>query len=119
MSLLKEALGSQAALCWAGAKVRGWVRGVEVLGGDGEERCMSEDLSWAVGRTEGPQRKDCSLGLLRKRKKGLGEGSLCLREGFWCSPQLTDLPASAPSPGTDFISVSAVLGRVFSEAFSS
>ena len=30
---------------------------------------MSEDLSWAVGRTEGPQRKDCSLGLLRKREK--------------------------------------------------
>lgn len=62
MSLLKT-FGSQAKalLCWAGAKVRVGTR-VEVLWGDGEEAVHGEDLSWAVGRTEGPQRKDCSLG---------------------------------------------------------
>lgn len=58
---------------------------------------MSEDLSWAVGRTEGPQRKDCSLGLLRKRKKKKGLGREPVPEGgIWCSPQLTDLVRFSP-----------------------
>lgn len=68
----------------------------------------------AKGRQSSPRRKDGRLGLWRKNDRGEGREPLP-RRGFWCSPHLTDLVAAAAplappcSPGTDLITISAVL----------
>lgn len=56
--------------------------------------CMSRVLTWVWEGQRGHQRKDCRLGLVRKKNKDW-EGSFCLKQGFGMAPNSL---ASSASP---------------------